>query len=64
MTKTAASMLLVTTVLAPSACKGDPCKATELYPAAKDLGWNLQDVIAARFERLGKTDFPRAARPK
>jgi hypothetical protein len=39
-------------------------EASETNPASKDLGWNLQDAIAARFEKLAKTDFPHAARPK
>jgi hypothetical protein len=39
-------------------------EASELHPAAKDLGWNLQDAIATRFEKLGKPSFPHAARPQ
>ena len=38
-------------------------KGFALDAAGKDLGQNLQDVIAARWEKLAKTkDFPRATR--
>lgn len=39
-------------------------KAGELHPAAQDLGFNLQDAIASRWEKLAKnTEFPKADRP-
>lgn len=43
--------------------RNDAGSVTVQVPALEDLGQNLQDAIATRWEKLAKTkDFPRATR--